>query len=271
MASKIQEVNDSLGKIKDRVERYGLRLPLEQGASSTATNVEAPDPRLKSRFIEKDEFVGIETESEEILQKLLEESPTRSVISLVGQGGIGKTTLATNVYDDAAVQEKFESRAWITVSRAFNLKKILKSMRRQVCKSEPGMEELEDADEQIQYLRKSLEAKRYLVVFDDVWQKEFWGAIESALPKNNKGSRIVITTRNVEAAKSSLCDLVPLKTWSLEKALELFRKKVGQYPEELEDLSRAIVSRCRGLPLVIATVARLLSTKERLSWNGKGC
>ena len=63
LVSKIQDAKDSLSEIKDRCQRYGLR-PLEQGASSTAANVKAPDPRLSSLFIGKDELVGIERKSE---------------------------------------------------------------------------------------------------------------------------------------------------------------------------------------------------------------
>ncbi|KAL5554549.1 hypothetical protein UlMin_041950 [Ulmus minor] len=275
IALKIRDVKDSLREIKDRGQGYGLR-PLEQGSSSTTANAEAPvDPRLGSLFIDKDELVGIERESEEIIRKLVEGSPTRLVISLVGQGGIGKTTLAKKVYDDDLVKGHFELYAWITVSQSYSLKKLLMNMKKQICTSERGMEGIDNEAEQIQDLRNILEAKRYLVVFDDVWKQEFWGVIKSALPNNNKGSRILITTRNVVVANSSPCDLVQLQTWCPSLAWELFCKKAfqsefqGRCPQDLEHLSREIVNKCQGLPLAIATVAGLLSTKEKveLEWR----
>ncbi|KAL5547840.1 hypothetical protein UlMin_003071 [Ulmus minor] len=250
---------------------------MEQGASSTTTNVEAPiDPRLGSLFIEKDEFVELETESKALIRKLVEGSSARSVISLVGQGGIGKTTLVKKVYDDEIVKGHFELHAWVTVSQPYNLKKLLKNLKSQICTSERGMEETDkEAEQQIQDLRDSLEAKSYVVVFDDVWQEEFWGVIKSALPDNNMGSRILITTRNVVVANSSLSDLLRLETWSPESARELFCKKTfksefqGRCPQHLEHLSHKIVNKCQGLPLVIATIAGLLSTKEKveLEWQ----
>ncbi|KAL5547839.1 hypothetical protein UlMin_003070 [Ulmus minor] len=276
MASKIKDVKDSLREIKDRGQGYGLR-PLEQGASSTTTNVNAPiDPRLGSLFIEKDEFVGLETESAALIRKLVEGSSARSVISLVGQGGIGKTTLAKKVYDDKTVKGHFDLHAWVIVSQSYNLKNLLRNLKRQICTSEGGMEETDkEVEQQIQDLRDNLEAKSYVVVFDDVWQEEFWGVIKSALPPNNMGSRILITTRNVVVANSSPCDLIWLETWSSESAWELFCKKAFQYefqgrcPQHLEHLSRKIVNKCLGLPLVIATIAGLLSTKENveLAWQ----
>ncbi|KAL5547926.1 hypothetical protein UlMin_003157 [Ulmus minor] len=271
IALKIKDVKNSLREIKDRGHGYGLR-PLEQGASSTTTNVEAPiDPRLGSLFIEKDEFVGLETESEALVRKLVEGSSARSVISLVGQGGIGKTTLAKKVYDEEIVKGHFELHAWVTVSQSYNVKKLLKNLKRQICTSDRGMEETEkEVEQQIQDLRDSLQAKSYVVVFDDVWQEEFWGVIKSALPNNNMGSRILITTRNVVVANSSPSDLVQLQTWSLASAWELFCKKAfqsefqGRCPRDLEHLSREIVNKCQGLPLAIATIAGLLSTKEKV-------
>ncbi|KAL5549260.1 hypothetical protein UlMin_004491 [Ulmus minor] len=278
LVSKIQDAKDSLSEIKDRCQRYRLR-PLEQGASSTAANVKAPDPRLSSLFVEKDELVGIERETEDIIRKFVEGSPTRSMISLVGEGGIGKTTLAKKVYDDEVVKGHFESHAWIPVSRSYNLKKLLMNMKKQICKNEHGFEEKDNEAEQIQDMRGILEAKRCIVVFDDVWQQEFWGDIKFALPNNNRGSRIVITTRNVEVAnycKETPCDIVhELKPWSRTSAWELFCKKAFQYdfqgqcPDNLKHLSFEIVSKCQGLPLIIATIASLLSKKEKVEWEWK--
>ena len=71
--------------------------------------------------------------------------------------------------------------------------------------------------------------------------------------------------------KGTSFDLVKkLQPWSHERAWELFSKKAFQFdserrcPEELKQLSLEIVRLCQGLPLIIAVVARLLSTKEKV-------
>ncbi|XP_050246220.1 toMV resistant protein Tm-2 netted virescent-like [Quercus robur] len=86
---------------------------------------------------------------------------------------------------------------------------------------------------------------------------------------NDKGSRIVITTRSEDVAPSVnesphyyVYKLPPLP---LEKALELFCKKVFQCerskcPSDLADLSHGIVERCGGLPLAIVAIGGLLSS-----------
>jgi NB-ARC domain len=44
-------------------------------------------------------------------------------------------------------------------------------------------------------LHKSLKEKKYLVVLDDVWSTDLWSELQMALPEDNNGSRVLITTR----------------------------------------------------------------------------
>ncbi|XP_065634270.1 disease resistance protein RPM1-like [Quercus suber] len=127
-----------------------------------------------------------------------------------------------------------------------------------------------DAMEQttlIEHLRLYLHEHRYVVVLDDLWEKGFWDYIELALPKNEKGSRILITSRNEDIAPSDY--LYRLPVLPLEKAWVLFCKKVfqqegGHCPPGLFELSHAIVQRCEGLPLAIVAIGGLLSTKDKV-------
>ncbi|PON56961.1 NB-ARC domain containing protein [Trema orientale] len=276
IASEIRDIKQSLREIKERGVSYGLR-HFEQGSSGTATNVDASrvDPRLGSLFIEEDELVGIDSISEEVITSLVEGPSTRSVISFVGEGGIGKTTLAKKVFNDEEVRQKFECFAWITVSQSYNMEKVLKSTTKQIYQAK---EEPDGTIEQlIELLRNYMEEKRYVVVFDDIWKVDFWEVIKYALP--SKKARIIITTRNTSVAndvKETPSDhVIVLKPWSMELAWELFWRKTfcfefeGCCPKELEQLSRKIVSKCQGLPLAIAAVAGLLSKKEKtqLEWQ----
>ncbi|CAL5416988.1 unnamed protein product [Camellia sinensis] len=128
-------------------------------------------------------------------------------------------------------------------------------------------------DSLIAKLRGYLYKKRYVIVFDDVWQIDFWGFIRHALPKNSKGSRVIITTRSeqvVAFCKETSGDQVhELGALSEEKAWELFCKKAfqldfgGHCPLELEKISHEIVRKCEGLPLALVAIGGLLSTKNK--------
>jgi disease resistance protein RPM1 len=54
------------------------------------------------------------------------------VISVVGMGGLGKSTLVKKVYYDSDVKKHFKFRAWITVSQSFKREDLLKDMIKQL-------------------------------------------------------------------------------------------------------------------------------------------
>jgi disease resistance protein RPM1 len=115
ITTKIQDIKISVREIRERSERYGFS-SLEQGSSSNAINVTWHDPQVGSLFIEKDEVVGIESTRDELVSWLVGGASKRSMISVVGMGGIGKTTLTKKVYKNESVNGHFDCRIWIIVS-----------------------------------------------------------------------------------------------------------------------------------------------------------
>jgi disease resistance protein RPM1 len=80
-------------------------------------------------------LVGIDSPAEEIIEKLSMEGEGASaqklrLVSIVGPGGMGKTTLANAVHQK--LHEQFTCTAFVSVSRKPNINKILSSILRQV-------------------------------------------------------------------------------------------------------------------------------------------
>lgn len=79
---------------------------------------------------------GREGDKEEIMKVLLSDNVTCNqvpVVSIVGMGGMGKTTLSQLVYNDPRVLDQFDLKAWVYVSQDFDVVAltiaILKALR----------------------------------------------------------------------------------------------------------------------------------------------
>ncbi|CAL9039487.1 disease resistance protein RPM1 [Musa acuminata AAA Group] len=271
----IQDIKAQVHNISERRNMYNFNL------NSIASRERLHDRHVAALFIEEAELVGIDKPKEDIIRWLVKGESNLKVISVVGMGGLGKTTLVRKIYDDEKVKGWFNSHAWITVTQSFEVNELLKSIISQFYEERhevlPGRIENMGDIQLIDILRQFLQDKRYLVVLDDLWHINAWDDLKYALPNNDCGSRILITTRIGDVGIScletpghvyKLQPLPPTKAWSLfcKKA---FRSIPGRVcPPELQEISEDIVRVCEGLPLAIVTIAGLLSKKEGvLEWR----
>ncbi|RDX61736.1 Disease resistance protein RPM1, partial [Mucuna pruriens] len=284
IASEIQQIKSFVQGIKQKVKDYQFQIQpsFEQGQNSHRGNqsVQWHDPRMASRYLDEAGVVGIEGPRDELIGWLVDGVAERNVISVVGMGGLGKTTLVNRVFNNQKVIQHFDSHAWITVSQSYTVEGLMRDLLKKLCKEKreaPPQDISEmNRDSLIEEVRNYLKKKRYVVIFDDVWSLQLWGQIERAMLDNKNGSRILITTRSkyvVNSCKNSPCDLVyELKPLTSEKSLELFCKKAFQFDSngcrpDLMDISFEIVKKCKGLPLAIVAIGSLLSGKEKTTFE----
>lgn len=160
IASQIGDLKARVIEVQEQKNRYKL----DDIPRSTSDHV-AVDPRLSALFAEEAHLVGIEGPRDDLAKWMAEEenSPVehhRSVLSIVGSGGLGKTTLANQIY--RKIQGHFQCQAFVSVSQKPDTKKIVKDVISQVPCQDGFTKDIDTWDEKksIAKLRELLQDKR---------------------------------------------------------------------------------------------------------------
>ncbi|KAL5995640.1 hypothetical protein ACLOJK_025706 [Asimina triloba] len=250
----------------------------EEGSSLNTAEERWRHHKEASLYLDDDEIVGLDEGIDQLVRWLTDDEPRRTAVSVVGMGGLGKTTLVAKVYKNQMVKKHFDCFLWLSVSQSYRIEELLRSVIKDVYQANkaevPCTVGSMNTRQLVQMVNDYLAARRYVVVLDDVWSIDAWTDLSAAFPKNVRGSRIMLTTRNENVAASlgegsSQYQLHPLQQ---QEAGKLFYRKAfqsGTCPPELEPLAQTIVQKCEGMPLAIVAIASLLSLKEKTAskWN----
>ncbi|RCV19615.1 hypothetical protein SETIT_3G400100v2 [Setaria italica] len=213
------------------------------------------DPEIVSRS--RDE------EKQKIVRMLVKEQANNKdpmVVPIVGMGGLGKTTLAQLIFNDPEVKKHFHQlMKWVCVSDDFDVC----NLANKICNASES--NLENA---LQNLQRELAGKRYLLVLDDVWNKDDnkWNKLNACLKHGDVGSAILTTTRDKEIAQLMSTGeehgIARLDNKFIKEIIEA-KAFISQErkPTDLAGLVDDVVERCAGSPLAAKALGSVLRGK----------
>ncbi|TVU23303.1 hypothetical protein EJB05_25659, partial [Eragrostis curvula] len=263
IGSRIKELNQRLEDIHTKAAEFNFLTanlgPYQEQRTEAAEYFSRQ--RMTSEFIQSS-IVGekIEMDTRLLVHELTiptdQNHDIMKVVSIVGMGGMGKTTLAQKILKDVTIDEHFKTKIWLSITQQFNEVELLRSAIKLAGGNHGGEE---NNNFLTQTLTNALSASKFLLVLDDMWSIRAWESVLSVPVTNasdkQPGSRVLITTRFEDLAprmhhfffQHHVSPLDEEEAWSLLK---------NQFPQLPNQGSRAPVPRAQCSSCSIAAGSR---------------
>ncbi|KAJ3701339.1 hypothetical protein LUZ61_005044 [Rhynchospora tenuis] len=265
LLDQIQQIRNKFSEIAK--DREALQL-LEEYGPRRCNNDSQIVPT--SHFVIESDIIGREREKKELIDLLSFESQDHkiiSVVTIVGTGGIGKTTLAQLVYNDHRIRQKFDKFGWVWVSNNFNVQSLTREVVESITKKSCCLANLSALQENIS---EEIRGKKIFLVLDDVWNESInhWESFQIPFISASL-VKILVTTRNKHVAR--IMQTIPtfnLDYMSEEQCWQIFvHYAFGQIihntSSNLVEIGKQIVKKCGKLPLAVKSIARILRHESK--------
>ncbi|CAL9006365.1 unnamed protein product [Prunus brigantina] len=290
IGSDIEKITTEISLLSSIMQSFKLDQTRESGGDTFIQRQK--ERRIAYPHIVDPHVVGLARRTEELATLLIEKEGPR-VVSIWGMGGLGKTTLAKQVYHHAScsvsngtnngdIKRHFDCFAWVCISQQCQAREVLEEILTKLI-SPTNEQRQEIAKLKIDQIARDLcntqKERKCLVVLDDIWTSDAWSSLQAGFPMNEETeSRILLTTRNKEVVLCAdkngfLFEPQPLnddESWELFEKIAMFGTEDTNHNiyEHKKELGTEMLQHCKGLPLAITVLAGLLARKDTVDeWN----
>jgi hypothetical protein len=242
IGSRIKNLNKKLDDIKARGASFNF-MNLGTYEDRGRNVVSYPSgTRETSGGLDESGLVGekIEEDTANLVEMLTKKYPTDDdksnkiiIFSIVGIGGIGKTTLAQKIFNSEVIKHEFTKKIWLSVNQDFNNTEMLRRVVIEAGGNHHACGNSKVALEQT--LMEALKGHKTLLIMDDVWDYNIWDSVLRTPFVNAmlaQGSRVLVTTRHDIVARQMKAEepYHRIDKLGLEDAWLLLRKQVQVNP-----------------------------------------
>ncbi|XP_042960529.1 disease resistance protein RUN1-like isoform X3 [Carya illinoinensis] len=219
--------------------------------------------------------VGIKSRVEDINMLLCIEENDVRMIGIFGIGGIGKTTIAKEMYN--RITNQFEGSCFLANVRESSkqdkggLVKLQKTILSDILKD--SSLKVSNVDRGINLITERLCHKKILLVLDDVDHLDQLKKLCGRCDWFGSGSRIIITTRDEGLlTKYGVSLKYPMKEMDHNEALQLFTQhafKSDKHIDGFADLLEDALHYAGGLPLALKVIGSNLYGEDVCYWKSE--
>ncbi|KAG2268410.1 hypothetical protein Bca52824_062965 [Brassica carinata] len=273
LASGTTEVSRSLRSRFDYGKKVFKKIEevksLKSRADFKVMSERVPRSKAEERLIHP--VVGTKAMAEKVRSSLMEDEV--GTLGLYGMGGVGKTTLLSQINNSFVHTENdFDVVIWVVVSKDQKTESIQETILRRLGRYGEEWKHLKE-DEKALEIKQMLKGKRYMLLLDDIWSKVDIQRIGVPSPTRMNRCKVVFTTRSKEVCSEMRVDVeMEVKCLASDEAWELFRMRVGDVTLEshpdIPEVARIIAQKCYGLPLALNVIGETMSSRKTIQeWS----
>ncbi|KAM7489514.1 hypothetical protein LguiB_026998 [Lonicera macranthoides] len=205
------------------------------------------------------------------LMKAIKDDNVRT-IGIWGMGGVGKTTIAKEVIKRVRKEGIFDELVMVVVSQKPDLKKVQGDIAELLglkLEEQSLFARAGQLHKRLTQKELNSKPKKILIILDDVWMSLDLEEVGIISANDRNICKILLTSREKDVCDQMGADKTYfINVLAMEEARNLFQEtaRIPPCATDLLSITEDILTECRGLPLAITTIARVLANKSKEAW-----